>query len=925
VLQDDFGYIWIGCDAGLFKYDGFLFKQYTNPQQNGRGISFLQIDKKQRIWAKNFYGQIYRTENDSLKIIKHVNTSNPSYPQFTIDDDCNLWMYDSTQLSIINDEGVFIKSYSYDKIGIKTEVTSIKYFNQKIYLICSNLSVYEFNPGIEKSVCLKNTAEEKNITHSNILIQHQDKLLLLVEFENSAKKYQLFSLESNTIKPYYDFKNFDNSQRIYSIYSDNINVWATTSAGVFKINNTQAELFFKSEKVSYMLYDKEKQYWFSTLHNGLYIIPEHQVIKINSSNSKLNENNFNFIKKINSAKFLAGAYSGNLYEYDSDKQEINIAYEYKNEQFYNVKSILNTDDYIIVSRRRLCIIEKKTGKQYFPKLSNVRDIETIKDTIYLVFPDMIIKTTLVSLINNETKNYTTIKKSGGKSVEYNPQNNLLYFVLGEGVFTYDLKNSWTELTYNNEKIYASNIVYKNKTLWIASVSNGVFGIKNNKFEYHYTNNNYLKENNVRTLTVSDSNIWICTENYLHRINLISHDVSLFNSNHSINPKDINHIEVENNYIYLATNKGITFFPENMEWKNKSIPSIKLTGIYSNNENIDYTNTLKLPYTNNNIKISFNSTAFKSRGNFFYKYKLIGLDTGYTFIPASTPYIIFSRIPSGDYKLELKSINEHGVESKSIILPISVEIPFWQRWWFYVLIVFVFSGIVAIIFIARINFIRHKADLKNRMIASQLTALKSQMNPHFMFNTLNSLQDLILKNDIKSTNYYLSKYGLLMRKILEISEKNEILLSEEIEVLDTYLQLEKLRFGDDFKFKIETDENINTEEHFITPMIIQPFVENALKHGLMHKKGEKKLQIHFSFSKSLTCVIDDNGVGRKRSEAINKKQTHKHQSFATQATEKRIDLLNTQSKYVYHFEIIDKEENNLSVGTKVIIQIPNSIS
>ena len=169
-----------------------------------------------------------------------------------------------------------------------------------------------------------------------------------------------------------------------------------------------------------------------------------------------------------------------------------------------------------------------------------------------------------------------------------------------------------------------------------------------------------------------------------------------------------------------------------------------------------------------------------------------------------------------------------------------------------------------------------------------------------------------------SNYYLSKFSSLLRKVLETSSKNEISLKEEIEILSAYLELEKLRFGSDFSYNINIDKNIDEDDLKIHPMLIQPFIENAIKHGLLHKKGEKILSINVELTNGVTCIIDDNGVGRKKSAEIKNRNTQQHQSFATQASEKRIELLNSIGTKKYSFNIIDKENET---GTKVIVKIP----
>ncbi|KXK43961.1 MAG: signal transduction histidine kinase [Bacteroidetes bacterium OLB11] len=150
-----------------------------------------------------------------------------------------------------------------------------------------------------------------------------------------------------------------------------------------------------------------------------------------------------------------------------------------------------------------------------------------------------------------------------------------------------------------------------------------------------------------------------------------------------------------------------------------------------------------------------------------------------------------------------------------------------------------------------------------------------MNPHFMYNTLNSIQALILKQDIKNSNLYLSKFSHLMRKVLDVSGRDEISIQEEIEILELYLSLEKLRFGNDFLYKIIISNEVETQAIFLPPLLLQPFVENAIKHGLLHKKGEKQLIIRLEKETNhILCRIKDNGIGRKHSAEIKKTSTRK---------------------------------------------------
>ncbi|WP_299764187.1 histidine kinase [uncultured Dokdonia sp.] len=208
--------------------------------------------------------------------------------------------------------------------------------------------------------------------------------------------------------------------------------------------------------------------------------------------------------------------------------------------------------------------------------------------------------------------------------------------------------------------------------------------------------------------------------------------------------------------------------------------------------------------------------------------------------------------------------------------------------------------------------------------SELKALKAQMNPHFIFNALNSIQEYIILNEKNLASDYLGKFADLIRKYLDHSDAGFITVQEEIESLQMYLDLETLRFEDTLTYKINIGKNIQTDIVKLPTMLIQPYVENALKHGLLHKDGERILHISFTQSKKeiISCAIQDNGIGRKASAIMKEQQGVMHQSFATQANENRLQLLNYKENKKIGVEIIDLyDQLGNAQGTKVTLDIP----
>jgi tetratricopeptide (TPR) repeat protein len=214
--------------------------------------------------------------------------------------------------------------------------------------------------------------------------------------------------------------------------------------------------------------------------------------------------------------------------------------------------------------------------------------------------------------------------------------------------------------------------------------------------------------------------------------------------------------------------------------------------------------------------------------------------------------------------------------------------------------------------------------KNELAVSNLKALQSQMNPHFIFNALNSVQDLVLLQDIRSSNKYLGKFSDLIRKILLSSKAQFITLAEEVEILNLYLDLEKLRFGDDFEIDLKCDVPEDKQEDIDLPaMFIQPYLENAIKHGLFHKAGLKKLKVHFKLigANTLECMVEDNGIGQEQAAIYKQKRLHLHTGFSTEAINERIRLLNETLVNKIELTIEDLFYHNQASGTRIILRFP----
>jgi two-component sensor histidine kinase len=422
------------------------------------------------------------------------------------------------------------------------------------------------------------------------------------------------------------------------------------------------------------------------------------------------------------------------------------------------------------------------------------------------------------------------------------------------------------------------------------------------------------------LHASKDRLLIYTKNNLYFTDLIDNKSSIIEKRPWF-IQGIKQIASVNNNYYIASSSGLYSYKYPNSGENVPATDVIISGLWINGDEVEVNNRIETMY-GNTVKLKLRSISFKSGRFLKYHYRIREIHSGWNSLSAVNPVITFNALAPGEYHFEAFSTDIDGNISKnSLRIKIIILGPYWQQWWFYVILFSILITLLIVAYTLRIRWIRRKAKREQAIILSQLTALKAQMNPHFMFNALNSIQQLVSIQDVKSSNYYLTQFSTLMRRVLSASDKEEITVAEEIEILRLYLELEKLRFGDEFYFEINTKDDIQPDDDKIHPMLLQPYVENAIKHGLLHRNGMKQLVIEFSHvGEYLECTITDNGIGRRKSTEINAKNNPGHTSFATQANHKRLALINdTRSKKssVVIEDLLDADGDGL--GTKVIIK------
>jgi LytS/YehU family sensor histidine kinase len=284
---------------------------------------------------------------------------------------------------------------------------------------------------------------------------------------------------------------------------------------------------------------------------------------------------------------------------------------------------------------------------------------------------------------------------------------------------------------------------------------------------------------------------------------------------------------------------------------------------------------------------------------------------------------YAGLKSGTYRFEVQAQNSDNLWGDSNVINFIITPPFWQTTWFTVLSTIIFSLIIYLVFRLRIISLRRRNELINNVNVYKQQSLRQQMNPHFIFNTLNSIQLYILEKDHISSHKYLTKFAKLMRLILDNSQQTTIPLKDEIDALKLYLELESIRLSGKFEYFVNVEDN-DLLNWRIPTLLIQPFVENAIWHGIMLKPeqdGWVKIKL-IKYNGGVLCSIEDNGVGREAAQKIRDKQDTERKSLGFKITAQRIDILNNLYKgnFVINYHDI-KSATGESLGTRVDIQIP----
>ncbi len=911
--------IWLATNDGICSYDGFQFKSYYNDEQTSKAGSNIVEDRYGRIWYCNFDGNIYYVEKGKLHIL---DVKKPiGYHKFNI--------IGNQLIYLEKDELVFLDLKTLKRTNVlpfdTTVVLGVQKKGNSLFVFSDHLFEIRSATDIKKHQIPSEIKEKFN---GGLFSVSNENLLIISKYSTD------YCLVKNGK---FELKKFDNTSNfIQNITAENQFNWFSTTKGLLKINvnvpNFKPESYFDNYNISSIYKDKNQGYWITTLNEGVLYVPHfknilYQTIALPTVLEQTNDAIFygtvndklvktNDLKNLQNHQVIFNGNSNHSVVNLNDNPFLNLlSFTSNTFKISNKNGTVLKED--IIAMKQLLVIDDcfyAYAASGNCGLIKVKDGKSIWNAAHEKFRK----------ISELKMNYSSMVSGvRGKSVAYDRLNKTLFFATNLGLFQFK-NEQLTEIKPNNKSLNLSKIYFHNQLILGLTTNNKLVEINVNNHQMKMIYDSKITGNLLLKIRQIDDYLYLITSNSIMAYQLTTKAVQkIFNVNSDV---EINDILVKENNLYLATSKGIISL-DNTTFSTEKQPKFLLQDVLVNQKNVLPEKLHELDYDENDIEIQFSVISYLQSPNTPIYYSIN--NGNWQEIKNNSRSLLLNSLASGNYIISFKtSLNDVSPMEISF----KINQPIWAKWWFISLLILAGLYGISLFYRNRIRKIQlrnqiaiEKVALENSLNQSKIKAIKSQMNPHFFYNALNTLQSYILSNEKKQAVNYLSKFSNLTRTILELTEKDTISIAEEVKTLSLYLEIEKARFDDDFEYQIIVAPEIDSEQTKIPSMLLQPYVENAIKHGLLHKEGLKKIFIQFSKTEDyISIIIDDNGIGRKKSGELNSIKNKNHQSFATKAIQNRIDLLNQNQTNKISIEFTDKvNPSQMPIGTTVRIEIPKS--
>ncbi|MBS1597638.1 MAG: histidine kinase [Bacteroidetes bacterium] len=934
MVQDKDGFIWFGTETGLSRFDGTHFKNFTTADGlPDNEIIKLFVDSKNRVWIVSFRnslcyylkGKIYNVNNDSL--LKKINQVS-ELMSIVENASGDLLIMESNALHIIDHSGQIHEIKQFAGQNLRTIKAGL---NEKKNFRIATTFEYHFNLIIADIKDNNLTAIENipvSLTKNNRYGCTFFTPLFSVVVKGNALNF--------TSKRGVEFR-IPLSEKFIGASSIDDSTFAFNYIDKTLVFDAVRAKFIDSlsvgSPVNNVMRDSEGSLWFSTLGKGIY--------RLTSSEFE----NFSFrtgsglssvvaIEKIDSTIYIGGE---NFYLYALDQnlsivKSVKIMDSYTRGRIITINKI-SDKKLLIGSDGGMFICEKWNPKPFFLGVG-IKDVFADKDgkiefssSRYALRIDpndprfLLQRYDVIPWIDTIWSDRATcIYKL--KDTNYVGTLNGLVAISDDKGYTF--VGEQNELL---QKRIAAIRGSNDGTLWVGTSGSGLVAYSRGKVVRNITDKDGLTSNICRNLFIANNDIWVGTDKGLNRVHATDtgYNITTFTTVDGLKSDIINAVYVDGENVLVGTPEGLTRFNVSKKAKTSSC-KLYITDITVSGKQMPYAQTdFLLPHKDNNIRIDFVAISFKSAGSILYKYRLAP-DTIWRLTNQNS--LNYPSLTSGSFVLELAAVNKFGVESDHAFVKFTVEKLLREKIWFQLTLFLSATALVIFFVYLRIQNLKKK-EAQKTILAAKLSeleqmALRSQMNPHFIFNSLNSIQQYVIDKDILGANEFITQFSRLIRLTLDYSSKQDISLEQEIVYVSTYLELEKKRFENKFVYEILVDPKINREDYFIPPMILQPYIENSVRHGMRYKKdanGKIKISFHAD-AKYLVCNIEDNGIGRKQALQFKSIIPVEYQSKGMTLTARRIEVFNTTHEASIKINIEDPEDHNHTpVGTKVTIQFP----
>lgn len=911
LIQDNEYNYWFATDQGIIKHDGYSFKSVECPEMKSSSVFNFVKDKQGTIYCHNLNHQIFQIANGKCKLFFEIPERGRGADIYLITTSNNELIIASNEAYVLNSKGKKIVSTE----KIKHNYLGLPYVMKDgtILFAQSDLSkmiVLEQGQFIEKELKLKTTIPIQNSIFEFYKIENQSYAINVTNklfFKFNEIDFSLQKIESPIVQ---------NEHEHVRYYAIDKYLWvASNISGVsvfdqYLSNTSFSYKMYEDYFISHVYKDLEGNILLSTFDKGILVIPN---LKILDGLKELKELQITRILSDENDQTYLGTNDGQILRFSKGKKEILSTLGNKSvEALYKWSGT----PFLLTDNSGLTILDTRT------KTKTVFDFLAFKSAVRIDANSLYVASNLgIGVLSYDEMNrdfeYKHLPELGGRafSIQRDPTSTILYITTADGLKMKYPNGKIEPLKIGNNLVFASSMATSRDKVYISTKQHGLITVSKGKVIQQFFPKHKNEAVKIYKFQIKKSRIYANSSIGLIVLDFKGNILHLMNRAAGLATNKIIDFNIKGNKIWISHSRGVQIM--DLRKINATIrkPKLVLSKIEVNGKIVD--GKSEFGFSQNKFSFVLQVPTLKNRENIYYHYKLIPADTNWIVNSYQNNRISYNSLAPGTYKFIVKAEN-NGVFSRPVFYSFRILSPFYQRWWFSTVLALVLGGFITLFYRRKLRKQQMKADQLNELNASKLTAIQSQMNPHFIFNSLNSIQDLVLKGDVTNSYTFITKFSNLVRRTLNYSDKDFIDFDQEAKLLELYLSLEKLRFKESLEFTMETNE---IDDIQVPPMLIQPFIENALLHGLLHKEGLKKLKIEFKLGETLICEITDNGIGREKSKEIKERQRSEHESFAIGAIKKRFEILEKHFEGELGFEYIDLKEGETILGTKVILKIP----